>query len=589
MSTPFTVDLGGLVEVLSRNLYSGPRVFIRELLQNAVDAITARAEAQPGLDRRVRVIADGGALTVVDNGIGITGESAGRLLARVGASSKRDEIGLARTDRMGQFGIGLLSCFMVADEIVVHSQAAAGTAAIEWIGSSNGTWTVRELDAAVPELSGCGTVVRLRMRPGERWAAPEVVEQLLREYGRYLPVTVTLEAPHTTVISEGTPPWDQHAAAQSRWCAAHFGFDPLAVIPLLCRAAGVRGAGFVLPAGAHPGRVPAHRVHLRRMLLGEQVTGLLPDWAYFVRVVIDTEHLRPTASREALVDDDLLAQTREELGAQIRQWLHRLAREQPQSFAAFLAAHRTGLQAMAISDAATRTLVADTVPWETTLGPATLTALAEQDGLIRYTSDASGFRTLAALAQANGLRVVNAGHAFEAALLDQFAADRPEVSVREISFSEILGALEPVRAGEEASFAALLGAGRTALEAADVDVVLRRFRPAGLAAVYLDGTAQFTDRLAHDIETGVEDAFTGLIDAMRPPAAQTPRAQLILNADAPLIHRLAGITDARLLIPALRGLYVQALLAGQHPLSPQARAWATGAFESLITRALGEP
>ena len=34
------------------------------------------------------------------------------------------------------------------------------------------------------------------------------------------------------------------------------------------------------------------------MLLAENVEGLLPDWAFFVRAVIDTSELRPTASRE---------------------------------------------------------------------------------------------------------------------------------------------------------------------------------------------------------------------------------------------------------------------------------------------------
>ena len=44
MST-FQVDLRGMVDLLSRNLYSGPRVYVRELLQNAVDAIAAQSRA----------------------------------------------------------------------------------------------------------------------------------------------------------------------------------------------------------------------------------------------------------------------------------------------------------------------------------------------------------------------------------------------------------------------------------------------------------------------------------------------------------------------------------------------------------------
>ena len=38
----FQVNLGGMIEILSDHLYSSPDVYIRELLQNGVDAITAR-------------------------------------------------------------------------------------------------------------------------------------------------------------------------------------------------------------------------------------------------------------------------------------------------------------------------------------------------------------------------------------------------------------------------------------------------------------------------------------------------------------------------------------------------------------------
>ncbi|WP_139738670.1 hypothetical protein [Actinomyces wuliandei] len=44
----FQGDLRGMVDLLSRNLYSGPRVYVRELLQNTVDAIAARRALDPG-------------------------------------------------------------------------------------------------------------------------------------------------------------------------------------------------------------------------------------------------------------------------------------------------------------------------------------------------------------------------------------------------------------------------------------------------------------------------------------------------------------------------------------------------------------
>lgn len=41
----FKVNLGGMIEILSDHLYSSPDVYIRELLQNSVDAITGLKKA----------------------------------------------------------------------------------------------------------------------------------------------------------------------------------------------------------------------------------------------------------------------------------------------------------------------------------------------------------------------------------------------------------------------------------------------------------------------------------------------------------------------------------------------------------------
>ena len=63
MST-FQVDLRGMVDLLSRNLYSGPRVYVRELLQNCVDAISARRELDPQAPARISFTIEGNTLTL---------------------------------------------------------------------------------------------------------------------------------------------------------------------------------------------------------------------------------------------------------------------------------------------------------------------------------------------------------------------------------------------------------------------------------------------------------------------------------------------------------------------------------------------
>ena len=72
----FQVNLSGVIRLLSDHLYSGPEVFVRELLQNGVDAITARQHSDVMHDGAIRIEVIGDSATptisVEDNGIGLT-------------------------------------------------------------------------------------------------------------------------------------------------------------------------------------------------------------------------------------------------------------------------------------------------------------------------------------------------------------------------------------------------------------------------------------------------------------------------------------------------------------------------------------
>ena len=119
----FQVNLGGMLDILSNHLYKSPDVFIRELLQNGVDAITMRQKRQLGWEGGILSITvePGRRIEFSDNGSGLTEEEIHRFLAVIGQSSKTELVnGKIPEDYIGRFGIGLLSCFMVSDSIVVY-------------------------------------------------------------------------------------------------------------------------------------------------------------------------------------------------------------------------------------------------------------------------------------------------------------------------------------------------------------------------------------------------------------------------------------------------------------------------------------
>ena len=119
----FQVNLKGMIALLSEHIYSNPNTFVRELLQNSVDAITALHNIDENYSGRIDVFLNGdGSMVFQDNGIGLKEEEVYRFLTVIGESSKRDTPDA--DDFIGRFGIGLLSCFVVTNEIRVESRSS---------------------------------------------------------------------------------------------------------------------------------------------------------------------------------------------------------------------------------------------------------------------------------------------------------------------------------------------------------------------------------------------------------------------------------------------------------------------------------
>src|SRR3712207_5189055 len=135
------------------------------------------------------------------------------------------------------------------------------------------------------------------------------------------------------------------------------------------------------------------------MLVGDSVEGLLPDWAYFVRCAVNTSALRPTASREALYQDETLLAVRDQLGGVLKDWLVRLGATEPDRTARLLAKHQLGMKSVALVDDELLRLVEHWLPFETTDGHVTLRQFRRKYAGILYTPDVDEFRQLAPVAQ----------------------------------------------------------------------------------------------------------------------------------------------------------------------------------------------
>ncbi|WP_393061082.1 HSP90 family protein [Streptomyces sp. LN549] len=583
----FQVDLRGLVDLLSHHLYSSPRVYLRELLQNAVDAITARRAEQPDAPALVRLHAEGGRLRVEDSGIGLTEADVHSLLATIGRSSKRDGaegLASARADFLGQFGIGLLACFVVAAEIRVVSRSARTPDAppVEWCARDDGSYTVRTLpDSERPEP---GTTVHLTARPGSaQWLSEERVLALARDFGSLLPYDVRVGEAAVT----GLPaPWDRaytspagRRVALARHCHEQFGFTPLDTIDLGLPLAGIRGVAHVLPSAVSPAQRAGHRVHLKGMLLTDRADELLPEWAFFVRCVIDTDSLRPTASREALYADETLAAVRDALGERIRDWLTGLAAGDPERLAQFLSVHHLGVKSLARHDSAMLRTMLPWLPFETTDGRLSLEEFARRHPVVHFTRTVEEFRQVAPIASAQGIGVVNGGYTYDTELVERLPSARPGTVVAELDADTVTAHLDSVAPEEELALGAFLTAARAGLDPLGCDVVLRAFHPLTVPALHLDDRSARHEQARAEAEEQADDLWAGILGSLRGSA---PRARLVLNHLNPLIRRISSLDSPELAVTATEALYGQALLMAQRPLRPADSALLNRAFLGLL-------
>jgi len=593
---PFTVDLRGVVDLLSRHIYSGPRVYLRELLQNARDAITARAEADAdwsASEARILITPahDGEPLTITDNGVGLSAAEVAELLATVGRSSKRDIFDLPRSGYLGQFGIGLLSCFMVADEIVVTSRSARGGPAVRWTGRTDGTFGVTELDDDLP----IGTTVTLVPRAeSAELCGPRAVTDLAVEYAGYLPVPITIARPDGEDQITRPAVFADPSASPAQLLelgAELIGTTPFDVIPLEVKATQTRGVAYVLPYAPPPAVRQAHRVYLGRMLVSHRVDELLPDWAFFVRIVLDSDGLHPTASREDLVHDDALELTREALGARLRQWVLDLGTAAPHRLTAFLRIHQIALKAMALADDELARFIVRWLSVETTEGEMPLGTLLARDRTLRYAETIDEFRQLAGLVT-DGPVIVNAGYLHDADLLRRLPALFDDVSVQRVDVVSEIEALSPPPLADTRAASGLAERAEQALTGTGCQVVVRRIA-SGPPAVYVADPEVFRviDRQrARDVSGGLWSSVLSRVDRFtadeRDRRGGGALVRLCLNWSDPLVRSLAAITDPVVGSRTVQLLYIQALLAGHHPLGAIERTMMSDALTGLVQLSL---
>ena len=404
---PFKVDIAGVIEIMGTSLYSHPNTPIRELLQNAHDAIMRRRARDLTYLGRIDVIQDANArtLTFIDDGIGLSAQEAEDYLGTLGAGltglMKRDttdvfDVSMHSNKRdgsslIGQFGIGLFSGFMLADKIIVESLRYAGEEAVRWEAGA-GT----DIELSVSNRKSVGTSVTMVLKPNYAVFAddPELVESGIKQYADFLPIPIHLNgasARSNLIQAAWLEPTPDNDAVEEQ-IASYYGETPLDVIPIALEApVAIKGALYVSPQ-----RTPGFAddatiaVSVRRMVISRHIRELVPVWAPFLRGVLELPSCSPTSNREDLVRDAVFDSVCDSINEEIYLHFSELAMQQPHRWQSILHWHRYTFAGMAIHDERLRSLLRITYKFLTSSGELTIAeilARSKADALVEDEAD----------------------------------------------------------------------------------------------------------------------------------------------------------------------------------------------------------
>jgi len=603
----FELHLPGLLKVLAEHLYSSKKVGVRELLQNAHDSCIRRRleEKDPDYEPRITLSLQPRQrlLTIIDNGSGMTEEEIGSYLATIGRGytrEMRERLSFSSPEEaselIGQFGLGFLSAFLLAEEVKVVTRSFRGGPALLWESRGDENYTLTDA-----KKGNVGTTVTLRVKPAASFVLQKaLLLESVRNFADFLPIPIHWQDDDEP-INLMQAPWEADDPEQAILAFIQRVFHdkhPLAVFPLRNAKVSLGHDSLTVPMNGFV-YVPAvsvasvrefgdMRVYIRRMFICDRQEHLLPPWARFVRGLIDCPVLQPTASREDIHQDDYFDSVRQALEEQLSQELRKLARSDPPRWKNLVRCHTDVILGWAVRDNDFFDQVKDIVALRTSRGLLTMPEyLKLSGGTLYYVTRELGSLQEQLLAEGRDVPAIDASWFSVEPFLEKYAAAQ-----RKIKRVQLDGeADELLRPAPERPLAPLLAwyaeqgiaARVAAFEPKDIPALMIYPPDAELMKASQDALNKRDDRDKDALSKSMAPLVRMFVSDRLDEETHW-QGTLCLNASCPFLKNLAKKQAAPALPSVLRLLYQHARLFCGRLMSPAEAAQAYAEF----TRSLQE-
>jgi len=445
----------GLIRLLADGLYSTSDIFVRELIQNGHDSIVRREALKESFYQgEISITYDSSekSITFADNGIGMDESDIENFLSVIGSTgtgiSKGELEDMFSEELIGQFGIGMLSTFLVASKVCVQTHKINSDTAYQWVNYGS-----TECELSLIDRKEVGTAVTVFVRPDFTYLLDrQKLEEIIRRYCDFISVPVKING--TGPVNAIFAPWDkeyqtaeQEMDAYSTFVNRRFPDMSMDVFPIninkQVEGKHYRAQGVLYISNQHLAGLNSTGtldIFVRKMLVKEGDTSLLPTWAKFVRGVVDSPDLSPTAGRDNINQENTAFKViQAELGAKIIERMEYLAENRPDKFSYINQWHHDHLKGMAMVNEDFFCQVADLLLFETNQGDVSLQRYIPMNPLIEgrnpiyyfshYDSAAQYYR----MANEKGLVVINAGRNYDEELLEKYGEHHPEVTLEKLN------------------------------------------------------------------------------------------------------------------------------------------------------------
>lgn len=563
----FQVNLKGMIELLSEHIYSAPNVFVRELLQNGIDANTARRSIDENHKGIINIylnkVNDTPQLIFEDNGIGLTEEEVHQFLSVIGQSSKRGDFN--EKDFIGKFGIGMLSCLVVSHEIVVETRSLLKDKSVCWRGKADGTYTVETID----NIENAGT--RVILSPKKEWLPLFEKEELKKnvlQFGNALPITINfITNEETEVLVDKDPVWLNKESSKEElmeYGRKTFNINFLDAFHLHSEKGEIDGVAYIMPYKVQFSGAKQHKIYLKRMYLCEQASNLLPEWTSFVKCIINTNDLRPTASRESLMDDDVMKEAKKELSNCFKDYLKVLMLSDIKKLSEIINIHHIFIKALAVEDRELLKMFIDYIPFETNKGHMTFLSIKTYNDTVYYTPSLDDFRQIRRIAGSQGKTVINAAYSFEVDLIQKIKIAFPDIRLEKITPQDILDTLSDVVVSDDERYQQFETRANELLKGQYCKAQLKQFDPIDTPAIYVANDEAISNKNIQNLSNSGNPFAATLHNFIK---KEDNMPTLCFNKDNEIVQNLIAIEDETLFNSVVHIMYVQALMLGGYPVN----------------------